>query len=1171
MIRTTRPRTAVTLAAALGLAVIVSGLGAGAAAATSAPPTGSPGSAGSGEHAYAAPVVESSTSDAVTLSWPAPTSDHLGLTGALPAGIDTHVLVYPGDAVLPADPTATPPTPLAELDPTPGDPDAGAGGSGAPASTGPSASPFTIVPATLDRPLGDGETAAVIGGLTASTAYRFTLRTLDSTGATVRESAPTDIVETAAAPDAGPSPSADPTAAPTPAAEPTPAASPSPTPSAATQDGDASASANARLAPTAEAPGTPDAPNATPVSSTVMTVSWPAVSSGATVKSYAIQVFRGTELVRTVPNLDPLLVGTTYDVTGLIANTEYTFRIVAQGVDAASEPSQPSKAATTLRGAPSAPAKPETSLAKSDPLGIDVTWSPPATDGGFGITGYRLELFTGTTVNLTNLVQSVEVPSDARSHTFARIGLIGSNLSVRVVAINGAGEGVSALSSAVRIEATAVPSTRIAQPTLTEPRPGRVSVTWTAPTGASTATGYLATVTTTEGQSTSAAVTVVDLSTGHPTSGDVTVGLPDLPGGRVIAVQITGYEQTGGEQGGEKRYRVTSLKSAQLQVSGSSVPQRADRPTTVTANGIDSVTVSGAGIAAAKANGSEITGFELTLYQAGTSSAVGKATVAASPSPDDPTYMLQTAYTFTGLDRSTTYTVRAAAVNAAGSGPTSASSVPVTTLATPVPGSVPPSITTLAGLTAAMKNGTVRTVAPKDAGMKDTVEPTSTVEVSFPWTGAARSGEVWLYEPLAFVGTFSVASGTLTASVKLGELPDGDYAFSFVPAAADDGNRASAANATPDQVTAIRFVVAANRGGPTTIDNAVLRWGFSHEAGNGAFFGGCNFLTAGRIPDVGHGEIVGPDRYSASSGAVSIEKPNAAGAYERARFETRCTDRNGKPVDSNVNSPVTDAQLVIVGGAGTVDPSTNSGTIQWKGDFSVAFYGGLTFWYGSDPKLTVVNGVGTLTATASGFGTDMDDLSKWVQLPPREIMLATLNGVTMRSDGFTVDPDYVGVKISQGEQVAQDSVNRGYWGSFPQSFVDFQQLTGQFSYWFTSGGRQDPGKVASPLTVGFDAATFVAVPPSQHGDGTTVSLVPNAKKPPFGIKAPAAPKSVGALPLAGTIYETVTVVQPAAASPLASQLVPLILTLLVLLGGVTVVAAGGGGLIASGLVPLSRH
>lgn len=42
------------------------------------------------------------------------------------------------------------------------------------------------------------------------------------------------------------------------------------------------------------------------------------------------------------------------------------------------------------------------------------------------------------------------------------------------------------------------------------------------------------------------------------------------------------------------------------------------------------------------------------------------------------------------------------------------------------------------------------------------------------------------------------------------------------------------------------------------------------------------------------------------------------------------------------------------------------------------------------------------------------------------------------------------------QSVAKSSDHLAYGGSFPSDFVDFQNYTGQLSYWSTSGGRRGP-------------------------------------------------------------------------------------------------------------------
>ena len=141
-----------------------------------------------------------------------------------------------------------------------------------------------------------------------------------------------------------------------------------------------------------------------------------------------------------------------------------------------------------------------------------------------------------------------------------------------------------------------------------------------------------------------------------------------------------------------------------------------------------------------------------------------------------------------------------------------------------------------------------------------------------------------------------------------------------------------------------------------------------------------------------------------------------------------------------------------------------------------------------------------MTATVGGYGASMYDASQWGELEERQVTLANVRGIdTDEADsdgGFTVTPEYLGVSYdgSGGEadagdsrvggeegnptgQAPQSSENDAHWGSFPSDFVDFQDETGQFSYWFTSGGhgiRTSPPNRSpwpSPTTTTPDPAT----------------------------------------------------------------------------------------------------
>ncbi|MEW2133798.1 HtaA domain-containing protein [Streptomyces sp. NPDC005435] len=264
---------------------------------------------------------------------------------------------------------------------------------------------------------------------------------------------------------------------------------------------------------------------------------------------------------------------------------------------------------------------------------------------------------------------------------------------------------------------------------------------------------------------------------------------------------------------------------------------------------------------------------------------------------------------------------------------------------------------------------------------------------------------------------------------------------------------------------------------PVQVSEASFAWGLSGEQGGGAFFGGCNFLSAGKAGDTGSSRLwtQADGLYSTHDGDVFVEKPDAAGAWSEPTWTTKCQDPDGKAVSAGSTTSLTRNRVVFHNGTGTVERSAGTATVHWQGSFTSVFYGGLTYWSATDPTLTVkADGTGTLTATASGYGADMNDPGKWVPLPAKTVTLANLSHVELGESGFTVTPDYLGESVSvpagATAQPAKSASNEAYWGSFPQSFVDFQQLTGQSSYWFTSGGARDAAKPATPLSVSYTAA-----------------------------------------------------------------------------------------------------
>lgn len=286
---------------------------------------------------------------------------------------------------------------------------------------------------------------------------------------------------------------------------------------------------------------------------------------------------------------------------------------------------------------------------------------------------------------------------------------------------------------------------------------------------------------------------------------------------------------------------------------------------------------------------------------------------------------------------------------------------------------------------------------------------------------------------------------------------------------------------------------------PQSVDDVTLTWALSQEAGGGTYFGGCNFLSAGKAGNTGSSRpwTSGDNFYRAAEGNVSILKDGASGPVAPT-WDTKCFNAAGTSVSPAPGSS-TNNRVQFTGGEGRVDLAAGTATVSWEGSFTSAFYGGMTYWHASDPTLTVsADGKGTLKATVGGYGTSMDDMSQWGVLTEREVTLANLSGVSLSEDGLTINPDYLGVVLTGITGQATTGANAG---SFPQDFVEFHEETGQAAYWYSSGGSADPKKIAAPINIAWDA-TEAPEPEPEPSEGENVDVtvvVPEGSTPEPGV------------------------------------------------------------------------
>lgn len=253
----------------------------------------------------------------------------------------------------------------------------------------------------------------------------------------------------------------------------------------------------------------------------------------------------------------------------------------------------------------------------------------------------------------------------------------------------------------------------------------------------------------------------------------------------------------------------------------------------------------------------------------------------------------------------------------------------------------------------------------------------------------------------------------------------------------------------------------------TPITGATFRWGINAESNAAAFAPGTyNLLSAGIVTATSSADRVTETNWKQSEGNVKILKLQSDGSYANATFAGLRTNAAGTTITTG-NGQNSGHVFEISAGTGTVDAASGTADIQWTGTVTSAYYSGMTRSWISNPHLTVANGVGTVTATLGGYGTSMDDPDKFEQLTDApDVVIATLTGVQVTSTGFTVTPDYLGKTVDVRGGTAQ-STSGANFGSFPQSFVDFQTLTGQQSYWYSSGGAADARKPASAISVGY--------------------------------------------------------------------------------------------------------
>ncbi len=426
----------------------------------------------------------------------------------------------------------------------------------------------------------------------------------------------------------------------------------------------------------------PDAPTslAATVNGLTVTLSWtaPDNTGGEALDGYIIWTAIGDGFLEILEQNTGSL-ATTYTHTGLLASTQYSYRVGAVNSRGTSVPSD--EVTVTTAGI-SVPGNPTSLTATAVGASIiNLSWTAPASNGGAEISGYKIEVSPNENSDWEDLEGNTGSTQTSYSHT----GLDQVTfLYYRVSAINSVGTGgISNVASAVTGLAT-VPD---APTNLSATAGGATSITlsWSAPsnTGGVAISGYKI-----------------------ESSPNGTSGWTDVESN--MGSTSTSHTHNGLTASTTYHYRVSAINSvgtgaasttASATTTAATVP---DAPTNLsaTAGGATSITLSWS--APSNTGGVAISGYKIESSPNGTS---GWTDVESN------TGSTGTSYPHNGLTASTTYHYRVSAINSVGTGVASSTASATTTAAT-----VPDAPTNLSATAGGAISITLSWSAPTNTG-----------------------------------------------------------------------------------------------------------------------------------------------------------------------------------------------------------------------------------------------------------------------------------------------------------------------------------------------------------------------------------------------------------------------------------------------------------------------
>ena len=478
---------------------------------------------------------------------------------------------------------------------------------------------------------------------------------------------------------------------------------------------------------------TPDAPtglsaSAVTASASVATadidLAWtaPTDDGGAAITEYQYRYSEGTSVETSAVWTDTDSTSTSFTVTGLSKNTQYTFEVRAMNSEGSGTASG-TDSATTDSTEPNAPtalsATADTVTASVNTASVSLAWTAPTDTGGADITEYQYRYIEGTTAGGT------WTDTNATDTTYEVTGLDkGTQYAFQVRAVNA--EGQSAASNTD----TATTGTSVANaPTSVTVTPNTgsladsVSVSFTAPSdGGESITGY---------EVRYRVGTTIPANAAWGTSGtSTTFTITNLEKGTEYAYQIRAINSVGNGV-------ATAVSTF---TTNTTVP---DAPTSLTS------TVGTTSAALSWTAPTDTGGLSITDYEVSVDSGAWVSTGSTSDSA-----------TVTGLMAGTEYTFEVRAVNADGDSEASAvhtaTTASLTTPAAPTGLSASADTATVSSATASVS---LAWTAPTDTGGADITEyqyrysEGTTVSNSATWTDTDSTSTSFTVTGLAKVDT----------------------------------------------------------------------------------------------------------------------------------------------------------------------------------------------------------------------------------------------------------------------------------------------------------------------------------------------------------------------------------------------------------------------------------